>query len=594
MSLYKMQIQDENNNIYHPETSSDIVKYKDKNVSDKLDTLTASVDANTNHLNGHLDDNIKHITSTERTKWNAVENKVDKANGMGLSSNDFSLTEKNKLASIASNANNYSHPTYTSKASGLYKVTVDSTGHISGTALVSKSDITGLGIPSQDTTYTIATSSQSGLMSNSDKSKLDSIAQGAQVNSITGIKGNAESNYRVGNVNITPDNIGASAINHTHDDRYYTESEINTKVSALSNSINEKAASSHTHNYLPLNGGTVTGNIVYSSDNELSWTRNTDYAKIRFKNTGDDDTDSYMEFKTGDNGNEYFKFNQVSGSTTTELMTIKSDHLRFKGNTVYHSANKPSKTDIGLGSVDNTSDINKPISTAVQNALNDKANTSHNHTTMTGDNGQKINVATGLDASGLGKTNNIDIASWFGVSFSNTCPSTGIQGAPSASIDVRNGNAFFAGDIFVKGQSTGLFQSVSNGKSAIATAVTGKGISASVNDTFATLASKIGQIKGSFISGKVPYAGQYIFDGTSRPHCRIPLEFTPKGFLVMLTSESFVISYHNPERADQWTLTIGTTVSGAKYNTKFVIEGSTLIVPMAYGGTNFIYDYIYW
>lgn len=35
-----------------------------------------------------------------------------------------------------------------------------------------------------------------------------------------------------------------------------------------------------------------------------------------------------------------------------------------------------SKTDVGLGQVDNTSDVNKPISTATQNALNLKANTS--------------------------------------------------------------------------------------------------------------------------------------------------------------------------------------------------------------------------
>lgn len=37
------------------------------------------------------------------------------------------------------------------------------------------------------------------------------------------------------------------------------------------------------------------------------------------------------------------------------------------------------KANIGLGNVDNTSDLNKPISTATQNALNGKANSSHNH-----------------------------------------------------------------------------------------------------------------------------------------------------------------------------------------------------------------------
>jgi len=38
------------------------------------------------------------------------------------------------------------------------------------------------------------------------------------------------------------------------------------------------------------------------------------------------------------------------------------------------------KSDVGLGNVDNTSDANKPISTATQSALDAKANASHNHT----------------------------------------------------------------------------------------------------------------------------------------------------------------------------------------------------------------------
>jgi hypothetical protein len=39
-----------------------------------------------------------------------------------------------------------------------------------------------------------------------------------------------------------------------------------------------------------------------------------------------------------------------------------------------------SKSDVGLGNVDNTSDVNKPISTATQTALDGKAETSHTHT----------------------------------------------------------------------------------------------------------------------------------------------------------------------------------------------------------------------
>nr|DAR44061.1 MAG TPA: structural protein [Caudoviricetes sp.] len=57
----------------------------------------------------------------------------------------------------------YTHPSYTAKTNGLYKVTVDSTGHVSGTTAVAKSDITALGIPSTNTTYSTGTASTSGL-----------------------------------------------------------------------------------------------------------------------------------------------------------------------------------------------------------------------------------------------------------------------------------------------------------------------------------------------------------------------------------------------------------------------------------------------
>lgn len=42
---------------------------------------------------------------------NSLNNKVDKVSGKQLSTNDYTTTEKQKLAGIANNANNYSHPT---------------------------------------------------------------------------------------------------------------------------------------------------------------------------------------------------------------------------------------------------------------------------------------------------------------------------------------------------------------------------------------------------------------------------------------------------------------------------------------------------
>lgn len=65
----------------------------------------------------------------------------------------MSANDKEKLNGIAAGANNYEHPSYTTKSSGLYKITVDATGHVSAATAAAKSDITALDIPGQDTTY---------------------------------------------------------------------------------------------------------------------------------------------------------------------------------------------------------------------------------------------------------------------------------------------------------------------------------------------------------------------------------------------------------------------------------------------------------
>ena len=112
-----------------------------------------------------------------------LSGKVDKVAGKGLSTNDYTTAEKTKLEGVAEGANKYVHPSYTAKTSGLYKVTVDATGHVSAVAAVTNDDITALRIPAQDTTYPEATTTKAGLMSAADKSKLDgmTIATDAEV-----------------------------------------------------------------------------------------------------------------------------------------------------------------------------------------------------------------------------------------------------------------------------------------------------------------------------------------------------------------------------------------------------------------------------
>ncbi len=84
-----------------------------------------------------------------------------------------------KLKGIDEGANKYTHPTHTARTSGLYKITVDSLGHVTAVSAVQKSDITGLGIPDSDTTYGLASAYSNGLMSPTQYSKLSGIESGA-------------------------------------------------------------------------------------------------------------------------------------------------------------------------------------------------------------------------------------------------------------------------------------------------------------------------------------------------------------------------------------------------------------------------------
>lgn len=112
--------------------------------------------------------------------WERIKNKfVAKVDGKGLSTNDYTTAEKTKLSGIADGANRYVHPSHTTFTSGFYKVTVDATGHVTDATLVSKADVTALGIPGKDTTYGLATQTANGLQSSADKKKLDGIEEGA-------------------------------------------------------------------------------------------------------------------------------------------------------------------------------------------------------------------------------------------------------------------------------------------------------------------------------------------------------------------------------------------------------------------------------
>ena len=109
------------------------------------------------------------------------------ATGVGLTGGTItgSGTIKAKLKSETAATNDSATPTNT--ASRQYAVTPDKSGYLS------------VNVPWENTTYSTATTSAAGLMSSSDKTKLNGIATGAEVNQ------NAFSNIKVGSTTVEAD-----------------------------------------------------------------------------------------------------------------------------------------------------------------------------------------------------------------------------------------------------------------------------------------------------------------------------------------------------------------------------------------------------
>lgn len=126
----------------------------DSGISDLRTYVDTTFVEKTKIVDNLTTDSSEQVLSAKQGKA-LDEKKVDKVSGKGLSTNDYTTEEKNKLKAIAAEANKYVHPTYTAHSSGLYKITVDATGHVSSVTLVTKDDITALGIPAQDTVYTL-------------------------------------------------------------------------------------------------------------------------------------------------------------------------------------------------------------------------------------------------------------------------------------------------------------------------------------------------------------------------------------------------------------------------------------------------------
>lgn len=138
--------------------------------------------------------------------------------------------------------NNYVHPTYTSKTSGLYKITVDGTGHVSATTAVAKADITALGIPGTDTDTHYITHLYAGASNGSANATTTNgntyliVTDDSTVNNRIKIAGTgATSVTSDANGNITIDSTNTI---YTFDGTYNASTNKAATVSTVTNAIN--------------------------------------------------------------------------------------------------------------------------------------------------------------------------------------------------------------------------------------------------------------------------------------------------------------------------------------------------------------------
>lgn len=348
-----------------------------------------------------------------------IDSKVDAVDGMGLSTNDYTTAEKDKLSTVEANANFYEHPVHDSRSLGLYKVTVDGEGHISTVALVEKEDIVALGIPAQDTTYDEEISDLSD--------RIDDVENSINTTNET-LSGVAQdfANYKTTNNEAVATNASGIEANKTAIEEIQGDYLKSTDKNQLQDEIDEvsEKATANSSAIEVLNGegeGSVKQSIN-DAFNEFATNVTNDDVVNTYKELIDYAAKHGPEFTTlvgkvdsidtrvGEIGTDITVYKTEVSDNFTEIGTTINSHIvsvdnphgvtadqvgarandwmptaEDVGATPANHASDTSnphevtKEQIGLEYVDNTSDFDKPISYATQEALNGKANSTHYH-----------------------------------------------------------------------------------------------------------------------------------------------------------------------------------------------------------------------
>lgn len=247
--------------------------------------------------------------------WKTIEamlgTKVDKIEGFGLSSNDYTTEEKKKLASLSdpkpattennglmssadkakldgieAKANNYTHPVYEPKQAGVYRISVDNTGHVATADKMTADELKAEGVSPADHTHDLGELVDTLETSADAVEDADTVMVGATVTS-----------------------NGSASTKYTRRPLATLWNWIKSKTDAL------YAAAGHTHNYA---GSTEPGgdalNAMKLNGYDLSMYGSANYQNAipRIDDAGVMGTGKYLDFHSTDDRDTDYNVRMVS------------------------------------------------------------------------------------------------------------------------------------------------------------------------------------------------------------------------------------------------------------------------------------------
>ena len=85
----------------------------------------------------------------------------------------------------------------------------------------------------------------------------------------------------------------------------------------------EVALKSHTHSYLPLSGGTLSGNLNFSGTNHIAWNNGTVQQKISINDSTDKTDNTFLFQESSDNGSTFATLASVTGDGTVKATAFE-------------------------------------------------------------------------------------------------------------------------------------------------------------------------------------------------------------------------------------------------------------------------------